>query len=56
MKYKYRVSKHDDIDPVMLTFLQFLEREMTRHPELIEAADRKQLKRIGKLVTGVESD
>lgn len=40
-------------DPVVLAFLRFLERQMAEHPELIEPADRAQLKRIGKLVAGV---
>ncbi len=51
-----RAAKHNEIDPVILGFLQFLEKQMTEHPELIELADRKQLKRIGKLVAGVETD
>ncbi len=51
-----RAAKHNETDPVMLGFLQFLEKQMTEHPELIEPADRKQLKRIGKLVAGVETD
>lgn len=52
-----RVSREDeDIDPVMLGFLQFLEKQMTEHPELIEPVDRAQLKRIGKLVDGVKTD
>lgn len=51
-----RAAKHNEIDPVMLGFLQFLEKQMTEHPELIEPADRKQLKRIGKLVAGVKTD
>ena len=40
----------------MLGFLKFLEKEMVTHPELIEPADRAQLKRIGKLVADVASD
>src|SRR5438105_1016397 len=50
----HRATKNDDSDPVILSFLQFLEREMAAHPELIEPADRKQFERIGKLVKGVE--
>lgn len=48
--------KDEEMDPVMLGFLKFLEKQMTEHPELIEPADRAQLKRIGKLVDGVEVD
>jgi antitoxin PrlF len=51
-----RRSKDQDIDPVMLGFLKFLEKQMTQHPDLIEPVDRAQLKRIGKLVAGVETD
>ena len=40
-------------DPVMESFLQFIEKEMIAHPELIEPADADQLRRIGKLVKGV---
>lgn len=54
---KRRASREEeDIDPVMLGFLQFLEKQMTEHPELIEPVDRTQLKRIGKLVEGVKTD
>jgi len=48
-------AKDYDADPVMLGFLKFLERQMTEHPELIVPVDRTQLKRIGKLVAGVET-
>lgn len=51
-----RAVKGNEADPVMLSFLRFLEKQMTEHPELIEPADRKQLRRIGKLVTDVETD
>ena len=46
----------NDGDPVMLSFLRFLQGQMAENPGLIEAADRKQLDRIGKLVAGVETD
>jgi antitoxin component of MazEF toxin-antitoxin module len=42
-------------DPLMTSFLRFLETQMTRHPEDIVAADADQLRRIGKLVKGVGS-
>ena len=51
-----RKSKADDseaADPLMTSFLRFLETHMTRHPEDIVAADADQLRRIGKLVKGV---
>lgn len=50
-----RAARDDDADPVMQSFLGFLEKEMAAHPELIEPADRAQLKRIGKLVAGVKT-
>ena len=46
----------DDADPVMLGFLQFLEKQMAAHPGMIEPVDRDQLARIGKLVEGVDVD
>lgn len=51
-----RKAKEDEIDPVMLGFLSFIEKQMTVHPELIEPVDRDQLVRIGKLVEGVDTD
>lgn len=41
-------------DPVMLGFLRFLEKQIAEHPGLVEPADKAQLKRIAKLVEGVE--
>lgn len=49
-----RKAKDDENDPVVASFLQFLERQMTEHPEDIVAADAAQLRRIGKLVEGVD--
>ena len=46
----------DDEDPVLFTFLNFLEKEMTAHPDQIIPADQAQLERIQKLVDGVETD
>ena len=51
-----RKPKENEIDPVMLGFLSFIEKQMTEHPELIEPVDRDQLSRISKLVEGVETD
>ena len=51
---KRRPADDEDIDPVMLGFLSFLQKQMTEHPEMIEPADRAQLARIGKLVKGVD--
>jgi antitoxin component of MazEF toxin-antitoxin module len=43
-------------DPVVAGFLRFLEAQMTRRPEDIVPVDADQLRRIGKLVKGVEPD
>lgn len=51
-----RRPKEDEIDPVMLGFLSFLEKQMAGHPNMIEPVDRDQLARIGKLVEGVDTD
>jgi antitoxin PrlF len=44
----------DERDPVVASFLQYMEKQMTKHPEDIVNADAAQLRRIGKLVNGVE--
>ena len=49
-----RKSKDDESDPVVASFLQYMEKQMTAHPEDIVAADAAQLRRIGKLVKGIE--
>ena len=49
-----RKTKDDEGDPVVAGFLQFMEAQMTKHPEDIVAADAHQLRRIGKLVKGVK--
>ena len=51
-----RPREDSDADPVMLGFLQFLEKQMTEHPDLIKPVDNDQLARIGKLVEGVNTD
>jgi len=43
-------------DPVLLSFLSFLEAEMATRPEQIKAADPAQLARIGKFVKGAKTD
>ncbi len=52
-KAPQRKAKSDEGDPVVAGFLQFLEAQMTKHPQDIVAADAGQLRRIGKLVKGV---
>ena len=46
--------KEDEGDPVVASFLQFMEKQMTEHPEDIVAADADQLRRIGRLVEDVD--
>lgn len=50
-----RKTKDDESDPVVASFLQFLESQMIEHPQDIVAADAAQLRRIGKLVKGVDA-
>ncbi len=50
-----RKIKDDESDPVVASFLQFMEKQMTEHPEEIATADAAQLRRIAKLVKGVEA-
>lgn len=49
-----RKTKSAESDPVMDSFLQFLDRQMTENPQDIVAADTDQLRRIAKLVKGVK--
>lgn len=51
-----RKTKDDEGDPVVASFLQFLERQLTDNPQDIVVADTAQLRRIGKLVKGVKVD
>ena len=48
-----RKSKDGEGDAVIASLLRFMEGQMTEHPEDIVAADVGQLRRIGKLVKGV---
>ena len=48
-----RKAKDEESDPVVASFLQFLEQQLAQHPDDIVAADASQLRRIGKLVKGV---
>lgn len=49
-----RKPKEDEGDPVVASFLQFMDKQMAEHPADIVAADTAQLRRIGKLVEGVD--
>ena len=46
----------DDEDPMMETFLHFLETQMTAHPEQIAPLDAALMEEIAELVDGVEPD
>ena len=48
-----RKSNEDESDPVVVSFLRFMEKQMTERPEDIVSADAAQLRRIAKLVKGV---
>ena len=43
-------------DPVFASFLSFLDKQLTNHPEHIAPANAAQLARVGKLVKGVKLD
>ena len=43
-------SDDDEDDQFVVSFLQFMDKQMADHPEDIVAADEDQLHRIGKLV------
>ncbi len=47
-----RKSRAEEADPVVASYLQFLETQMTDKPQDIVEADAAQLRRIGKLVKG----
>ena len=46
----------EENNPVMQTFLRFLEGQMTAHPDLIEPVSAAQMAHIAALVDGVETD
>jgi hypothetical protein len=48
-------SAPEDSDPVMLSFLSFLQAEMQQHPEQIKPLD-KELDEIAELVAGAETE
>ena len=50
-----RKSTQGEEDPVIASLLQFMAAQMAEHPEHIVAADAAQLRRIGKLVAGVDA-
>ena len=52
-KRRTRGKTADTVDPVMASFLGFLERQMRAHPERIRPLDAKLLDEIGVLVRGV---
>ncbi len=53
-KGRTRGKKADTVDPVVVSFLGFLERQMRAQPERIRPLDAKLLDGIGELVKGVD--
>jgi antitoxin PrlF len=51
-----RGQKAEAPDPVMASFLGFLERQMQAHPERIRPLNAKLLDEIGELVRGVDNE
>ena len=49
-----RGPRNEQEDPVLLSFLGFLEAEMRRHPERIRPLDVRELNEIAELVRGVD--
>ena len=50
---KVRAKKPESLDPVMASFLGFLEEQMREHPDRIRPLDARLLDEIGALVKGV---
>jgi len=55
-KRRTRGKKAETLDPVMASFLGFLERQMREHPERIRPLDDEPLEEIGALVKGVDAE
>lgn len=51
---KAKSNAGNESDPLMASFLQFLERQMTDSPQDLVAADAEQIRRIGNLANGVK--
>jgi antitoxin PrlF len=49
-----RKPKEDEGDPVVASFLQFMDKQMMEQPGDIVAADADQLRRIGQSVEGID--
>jgi hypothetical protein len=49
-----QLNEKDEADPVLGSFLTFLEKEMQEHPELIQPANKALLAEIAELVDGIE--
>jgi antitoxin PrlF len=56
VKRRTRGKTADTVDPVMASFLGFLERQMRVHPERIRPLDDELLDEIGALVKGVDAE
>jgi hypothetical protein len=51
---KTQAEEESETDPVLGSFLTFLEQEMRERPELIQAVDKELLAEIAELIEGVE--
>lgn len=51
-----RATPADGDDPVLLQFLDFIARDMAKHPERLQAVDAGLAQRLRSLVSGVEVD
>lgn len=51
-----RVEIAEEADPVLEQFLGFLARDMTSHPERLQAVDASLVQRVQSLVGGMEVD
>lgn len=49
-----RAARAKDEDPVLIPFLDFLARDIARHPERLQAVDTGLVQRLQALVGGVE--
>lgn len=51
-----RAETADEADPALGHFLAFLADDITRHPERLQAVDRRFVQRLQSLTQGVEAD
>lgn len=49
-------SEKEAYDPILLSFLDYIEQDMQQHPEDIKPVTKKQLTKIKKLIKGVDQE